>query len=247
MTTDDPYHRHPRLRSLIRAPETSFFRGFRPSSMIETLIKNGLPRDWLCPDATLEAARQAAFADFEGDLWVFGYGSLMWDPAIHFAEVRRAQVVGYTRKFCLVDRMGERGTPQAPGIMAGLDTGAHCDGLAFRIRAADIARETPDIWNREMCIPAYRPACVPADTAHGAIKVLTFVADRSSSIIDANLPRADQIRFAATGAGFLGTSLDYLVNLAAHFDAMNIGDPNLTDLLAEARAYQAKTVPNQDP
>ena len=75
---------------------------------------------WRWPDAEREANRQAFFAGHEGPVWVFAYGSLMWDPAILFDDVRPALLEGYSRAMCLVDRRGARGSAEAPGLMAEL-------------------------------------------------------------------------------------------------------------------------------
>jgi hypothetical protein len=89
------------------------------------------------------SAPRAALEGHEGDLWVFGYGSLIWDPALEFAEVRRAFAPNHRRRFILEDIYGGRGTPNGPGLMAALDDGDGCNGLCFRIAAAARSRRRP--------------------------------------------------------------------------------------------------------
>ena len=68
------------------------------------------------------------------DVWLFGYGSLMWNPTIHYVERSAAKLYGYHRQFCLWTHMG-RGTPEQPGLMLGLQSGGSCNGIAYRVDA----------------------------------------------------------------------------------------------------------------
>lgn len=235
---DDPFRHHPGLRGLIEDPLTSFFRDFRPEEMDARLAEQGIEPGWRYPDAEREAYRNAALSGREThDLWVFAYGSLMWNPALVFEEVRRAWLPSHARRFILKDTFGGRGTPDRPGVMAALDTGPGCHGLAFRIAAARLDTETEILWRRERVAPCYHEAFLPAETDHGPIEVLAFTADHGADMIVPDLGHAEQVEYAATGAGFLGTSLEYLENLAAHFAELKIEDPELTRLLHDARAF----------
>ena len=132
----DPFHHHPGLRGKIIDPAESFFRNFRVESVLEEHPELAWVAEHMHSDAEREALRHAFLADREiEDLWVFAYGSLMWDPAIEFSEVRRAYVPNYARRFILKDMLGGRGNPEAPGLMAALDKGDGCEGLIFRIDA----------------------------------------------------------------------------------------------------------------
>ena len=112
-----------------------------------------------------------------------------------------------------------------------------CDGLAFRIPRDAIEEETGYVWRREFIAPVYRPVVVAAATAAGPIEALAAVADHAAAFIRPDLTRAEQVRYLATGAGMLGTSLPYIENLAGQFAALGIEDPEVASLLAEARAY----------
>ncbi|MFD0979857.1 gamma-glutamylcyclotransferase [Tropicimonas aquimaris] len=239
MSENDPFHLHPGLRGLIKDPEDSFFRTFQPSDLDELIETTPGMVEFRMPDEEREACRKQLFENWtDGDLWVFGYGSLMWDPAFRFREVRRAHVPDHERVFCLVE-VGGRGTPDAPGLMAGLAPGDGCDGLVFRIAEADIPVETEILWRRERIGPAYAPEFLMAETVAGPVRALAFVADESADIIDLTLSREAQVRHIATGKGILGTSLEYLENIVRHFEALGIEDPDLVDLLRDARALAA--------
>ena len=234
----DAFRHHPGLIGKIRDPEESFFRTMVPADLEAETLRRGGELIALYADEEREAMRHATLAPHYGeDIWVFAYGSLMWDPAIYFAELRRATLPGYHRSFCLVDRSGARGTADAPGAMAGLGQGGSCEGLVFRIPAACAEQETEVIWRREMIAPCYHAVFAPVETAQGEVQALCFVADPHAEMIEADLPHAERIRYLATGEGFLGTSREYLENVIAGCRELGIDDPDLDALLAEVDAW----------
>lgn len=238
--TDDPFLHHPRLRELVVPPEQSRHRNIEPEEFIRRGVKMGIPRDCWLTDLQREERRRKALALHEGgDLWVFAYGSLMWDPGFRFVEILRATVKGYARKFILKDQYGGRGTRESPGVMAALDRGEMCNGLLFRIPEDWTDFETEILWRREQIAPAYQAEFVPAITDFGEVQALTFVADHESELIDAAMCREDQVRYLATGRGVMGTSLEYLERIARKFEALGIDDPEISGLLRDAKAYGA--------
>jgi len=237
--SDDPFRYHPRLRALIRDPEESFFRDLDVEDLI---ARNPDPkiRDMLLSDEEREAGRLKLLADRRGDdLWVFAYGSLTWDPAIHFTEVRRAFAPHHQRRFILKDTRGPRGSAERPGVMAALDEGEGCHGLAFRIAKDRIEEETRRLWQRERIGPAYVEAMIAVELSDRAVEAVTFLADHGSEMIVSDLSREEQITFAATGEGFLGSSYDYVEKLATGLEALGIEDEDLTDLLTAIRERRA--------
>lgn len=239
----DPFARHPELRGCITDPMTSAMRSLDLAALEARLTALGLPVGWWHSDAEREASRAEAMEGRCGrDLWVFAYGSLMWDPALRFAEVRRAHVPTHARRFILKDIYGGRGTRAAPGLMAALDDGPGCDGLLFRIAAGEVETETEVLWRREKMAPAYRPVFVPAIMDDAQVEALAFVADHDAELIDARVTRTEQVRYLATGTGFLGSSLDYLRKVCAQCAVLGIPDPDLCALLAEAEALAAAQV-----
>lgn len=241
MQSPDPYHLHPELRGKIRDPLTSFFRTFQPADIDAHMRENGRDDDWRYSDEVRERMRHAFLSPcFGRDLWVFGYGSLMWDPAFRFCEVRVGSVQGYARSFCLKDSGGPRGSLERPGLMAGLDTGAGCTGIVFRIEARLTERESEVIWRREAIASAYRPTMVDVVTAAGTVRALTFVANHDSPVIFPNLPRTEQVEYLATGEGWQGTSRQYLEGIASQLDALGIKDEIVAGLLAEVQDYARK-------
>lgn len=233
-----PFAYHPELRQEIADPTQSFFRTLTTSDLAAKAEDLGMPLNWWHSDEKREALRiQTLTGHRDKDLWVFGYGSLMWDPGIRFAEVRRAHVPDHVRRFILKDTYGARGTFDAPGLMAALDKGPGCDGLLFRISLERLEEETEVLWRREQIGPAYTAAFVDAIVAGQPITALTFVADHDAELIDASLTRQEQIHFLATGTGFMGSSLDYLENIAKKFAVLGIHDEEVDSLLRETKAY----------
>ena len=238
--TPDPFAHHPELRGKIADPLRSFMRGLTVEMLRERYPHMEAALNQVHSDSYREATRTAVLAGRnKADLWIFAYGSLMWDPALRFAEIRRAVVQGYARRFILMDDMGGRGTKEAPGLMAALDRGGRCEGMAFRIAAQDVDGETEILWRREMIGPGYEPLFVPACIGDTKVEALTFVADHAAEAIRVDLTRADQIRHIALGAGILGTSRDYLAAIVEQLDHLNVADPDCVRLLQEVDDFQA--------
>ena len=234
----EAFAHHPELRERIVDPLGSFFRNFDIAALAEAHPEFDI--SWISSDAAREASRAKMLASHGGgDLWVFAYGSLMWDPGFRFIDVRRAIVPDHARRFILLDKNGARGTRDRPGLMAALDTGDGCAGLAFRIAAAEIEAETEILWKREMVGPAYLPTFVTARMDDGAHSALTFVADHDAEVIAPDLTRAEQIALIATGAGILGTSKAYLENIVSQFAHLGIVDAECSSLLADVERHLA--------
>ena len=242
MTTDiDPFVHHPELRDKIRDPLACWARNFRPSDLDERLAKLGAPPDWRYTDARREEMRRGTFARRAvDDLWVFAYGSLMWDPGIRFAEVRRAHLSGYARRFCLKDVYGARGSLQTPGLLAALDKGDGCDGLVFRILKEHVDEETEVLWRREMPLPGYVAKFFDVETSAGSVNALGFVADFAWKNIIPDIGRAEQIKYISTASGFAGSNLEYLENLAAQLTTLGIEDADIFALLRDVGQVQSR-------
>ncbi len=161
------------------------------------------------------------------DVWVFGYGSLLWNPLLHHDERRAATLRGFHRRFCLWSMTG-RGTPDRPGLVLGLDLGGTCHGLAYRLPAATAASELRLLWRREMVSGSYSPRWVRVDAApcaasHGCkeeLRALAFVVNRDHPNYAGRLPVDVVARALAAACGHIGSSAEYLHNtveaLAAH-------------------------------
>ena len=225
MTGDsDPFKHHPELRDKVVDPLNSDYRSMNVGLLDEKMLAAGAPADWRYSDACREDARRKTLNGCrEGDLWVFAYGSLMWDPGFRFSEIRPALLKGYQRSFCLKSELG-RGTPAKPGLVAGLDSGGECSGLVFQIDRHRIDEETRVIWKREMLRHAYAPKFVQVETALGSVEALTFVVDHTAKSYHTGMSMEETARYVASGVGIFGSSLAYIESLVEHFEAMGIED-----------------------
>jgi cation transport protein ChaC len=175
-----------------------------------------------------------------GRIWIFGFGSLMWNPAFHFVERRTARIHGFHRQFCLWARAG-RGSPERPGLMLSLELGGSCTGVAYRIEKQAAATELDVIWRREMLTMAYRPVWTRAYTSRGPEPAIAFSANRGHERYVPGLEDTVIARYLATGAGPMGRCCDYLFDTVAHLRQLGIRDRRMEAL--EQRVRQIGTVP----
>ena len=169
------------------------------------------------------------------DVWVFGYGSLIWNPAIHFSEKRTARIWGYHRSFCLETNLG-RGSPETPGLVLALDKGGSCNGMAFKLPVGREKDELSIVWDREMALDSYAPLWVRAMTADGPVNAVTFVMNRDTERYVGRLPEDRIVLQLATAEGYLGSCAEYLENTVAHMREVGIRDRQLFRLQRLVRA-----------
>jgi cation transport protein ChaC len=191
----------------------------------------------LLSDDELAASRAAilAGADLSGGVWLFGYGSLIWNPAFHFTDRLTGTVFGRHRRFCLWTHLG-RGCPDRPGLVLGLERGGSCRGVAFHIAPDAVEEELTIVWRREMLSGAYVPRWVHVHTALGDVRAITFVINHAHERYARLLPDDRVAEVIATAEGFLGPCADYLINTVDHLAALGIHDRPLERLRAQVLA-----------
>jgi len=169
--------------------------------------------------------------------WVFGYGSLIWDPGFSPVESARAWVTGYARSFCLRS-IQHRGTAALPGLVLGLDAqpGGECSGLALRIAEADHDEVLAYLRARELVTDAYQEAILPLRLEDGRrIEALAYVMRRDHVQYAGGLDLAEQARIIARAQGGRGPNADYLFNTAAHLAQIGLADATMDHLTDEVR------------
>lgn len=178
-------------------------------------------------------------------IWVFGYGSLMWNPCFSFTERQQAELPGFQRKFCIWTTLA-RGTPAAPGLGLGLEPAKNtCPGIAFRLDPAHLERDLAAIWEREMYSGVYRARWLPLETARGPRTALCFVVDPAHRQYAGDLPRAQQAEIIAGAVGKYGSCRDYLAGLVTALREIAIDDLDLSDLLAQVDALSDSQPPEE--
>lgn len=174
----------------------------------------------------------SANAGIGHDLWVFAYGSLMWRPGFAYAEARRARLTGYRRAFCIYS-VHHRGTPERLGLVLGLDRGGVCEGVAYRIAAADAAAVKAYLRTRELVNGVYREVVVPVELEHRPAEVtaLAYVVERAHPTYAGRLPLTLQARLIRSARGLSGANLDYLVSTVRHLQEIGIRERELERLV----------------
>jgi cation transport protein ChaC len=182
-------------------------------------------------DEELQASRRELLAAAQpgADVWMFGYGSLIWNPAFHFVERRVGTAHGYHRRFCLWSHIG-RGTADNPGLVLGLDRGGSCRGVAYRVAADVVESELDVLWRREMIGGAYIARWLTVRTADGPVRAIAFTINRDHSRYAGRLEPETIADAIASAMGPLGPCADYLINTVAHLEELGIADPRLRAL-----------------
>jgi cation transport protein ChaC len=170
-----------------------------------------------------------------GGLWIFGYGSLMWDPCFSHVESRPAVIYGYHRELCIYSSRW-RGTPQRPGLVLGLDRGGACRGVAFRIAAAQVARSLESLWDREMRRGVYHPRLLRARLPGRTARVLAFVANPLHPGYAGTLPTERTAELIANCHGDRGPNVEYLARTLKHLADLGVRDHHLLRVMATVHA-----------
>ena len=181
--------------------------------------------------AALAASRRATLAgrDLSGGVWLFAYGSLMWNPLIHVAEWRLGTAYGYHRRFCIWTELG-RGSPDRPGLTLALDHGGACRGRLLRIAPERVGSELGLVWQREMLTSVYHPRWLGVRSAEGPLEALTFVVNRAHSRYAGRLSDERILDAVAAAEGPIGRCADYLTETVACLRALGICEPGLARL-----------------
>jgi cation transport protein ChaC len=171
------------------------------------------------------------------DIWLFAYGSLIWNPIFRFVDRRVATVYGRHRKFCLWAPLG-RGTPDCPGLVLGLDRGGSCRGIAYRLSPEDLTSELLLVWRREMVVGSYHPRWVTVDDGKEKFKAIAFVVNRNHCCYAKKLPLETTVNTLATACGHIGSSAEYLLHTVEGLTKAGIKDRQLLWLRDRVIAQQ---------
>ena len=212
---------------------------------IDALVAKADPTIVLLTEAERQASLHATLAARPAGTaaWLFGYGSLIWNPTVEVMERRVACIDGWHRAFCLSTAAG-RGTASNPGLVLGLDAGGHCTGIALRLAEETLFGELTLLWRREMLAGSYTPRWLPVSDPAGVPfgHAITFVINPAAPQYTGAIAREAVIRRLATAAGELGSAADYLFRTCDGLRAEGVPDPELEQLEDAVRVAQAVAV-----
>jgi cation transport protein ChaC len=180
-----------------------------------------------------------------GDLWVFGYGSLMWRPGFEFIERVPARLIGEHRALCVYSYV-HRGTPEKPGLVLGLDRGGACRGVAFRVAAENAASTVAYLREREQVTSVYREVKRSVwleNEARERVSALVYVVDRGHVQYAGRLSPAEQLRHVLQGHGQSGINRDYVLATVKAIEAEGFRDRQLHRLAAMLHDQHSRPLP----
>ncbi len=170
------------------------------------------------------------------DLWVFGYGSLMWRPGFVYDERHKALLRGWRRRLCIYSHV-YRGTADRPGLVLGLDQGGACHGVAFRVEAGLREATVRYLRERELVTAVYLERMVPVTLSDGRrVSALTYVADRAHGQYAGPMARDQLLKLVRQGVGQSGDNAEYVLATRDHLRELGIVDGDLEWLAAQLRA-----------
>ena len=170
------------------------------------------------------------------DLWVFGYGSLIWRPEIEFVERRLAAVHGYHRALRMWSRIN-RGSPLCPGLVFALMSGGACKGVVYRVPRERARAEFDVLWHREMPTGVYDAKWLPCKTGEGTVRALAFTLSRNSPNYTGELADSQMLTILGDACGRYGTTLDYVQRTHQGLREQGISDRKIAEVLAFAREH----------
>ena len=175
------------------------------------------------------------------ELWIFAYGSLIWNPLFDYIDRCSVVVEGWQRQFCLLAPVG-RGTIENPGLVLGLEPGDRCQGIAYRLPIDEnLVSELLLLWRREMVVGSYIPQWLTGKNSDGnIIEVLTFTVDCQHPVYVNDLSLEKIVESLATAKGILGSSAEYLCNTVQGLLAAGIEDLALIELDRLVKQRQQK-------
>jgi cation transport protein ChaC len=179
-------------------------------------------------EAEIAASLRETLAErCDGELWLFGYGSLMWKPDLDYVDRTIGRVQGYHRSFCLWQKRS-RGNRHNPNLMLAVDAGGSCNGVLYRVAGPDVEDKVAGTWRRELIGNGYRARWVKARSDRGPVRAVTFVANRDNAErYTGRLPDEVVARYIAAACGERGSGAEYLLHTVSALEALSLRDSRL--------------------
>lgn len=182
------------------------------------------------------------------DLWVFGYGSLMWRPGFAFVEKRPARLNGAHRALCVISHF-HRGSPEKPGLVLGLDRGGSCRGIAFRVEAKRCEQTIAYLREREQVTSVYLEKMRLVDLLDGdraRVNALCYLVDRGHAQYAGMMTPDEQLLHIQRGHGHSGSNGDYVLATVEALHALGIRDRGLEWLAERLKGERPFTLRDAD-
>lgn len=204
-------------------------------------IRKSNPQIPVWTDSQLDESLEQtlAFAPNQKNVWVFGYGSLLWNPVIDIVQKKTGTVYGYRRRFCMIAPTG-RGTREVPGLVLALDAGGCCQGIALKVKPGRVREELSLLWRREMVVGSYKPKWLNMYFGKRKQPVLAFVMNRTHRSCRGALTQAKTATMIARAQGVLGRNSDYLYDTMTHLEANGLRDNPLSNLAQHVTRIQSR-------
>ena len=165
------------------------------------------------------------------NLYIFAYGSLLWNPTIDFERQILGKIYGFHRSFCMLTKLG-RGSYENPGLMLGLDKGGSCKGILFKLNKREALKNIDILFKREMVTKAYVPKLLNAHLKSGRrVKAIAFTVDKNHKNYFGEKSYYKKINLISKASGFLGTCSEYLKNTAKSLEEIDISDKEIKSLM----------------
>ncbi len=202
--------------------------------------RDGSSAALLSDDELLASRRRLIPDDFSDDIWIFGYGSLIWNPTVEVCEKQLGRIYGHHRRYCLRTKIG-RGTPALPGLILGLKPGGSCAGQALKVDKSIAVGELDLLWQREMINSSYTPKIVKVHLNNGQkTNAVTFVIDPHSPSYSGHLSMQEKAEIISAASGFIGTSFEYFERTRDSLLKLGLRDPYLEKLKSMIAEIQAR-------
>lgn len=165
--------------------------------------------------------------NLHSDVWIFGYGSLMWRPGFAYEERQHARLAGFHRALCVYSHV-HRGTPEQPGLVLGLDRGGACSGVVYRVAGAEIGDVIAYLRAREQATDVYLERYMPVTLKDGRrLRALVYRVDRGHRQYAGRLPQEDLLRLVRQGTGVSGPNPEYVRSTHAELASIGVNDRTL--------------------
>src|SRR5437660_7475121 len=213
-------------------------RRYLEEGQMRALYVGAVAEDRALTDEQLSASLTATLAKKPkgAGWWVFGYGSLLWNPLFPIAEARAGIVHGLHRRFCLRS-LASRGTVDQPGLVLALEPGGACQGVVYRLPSPLALDELHLLWRREMVVGAYDPRWIRVQSGDRTLTAITFVV-RREHVQYAKLSPDEQAAIIAQAGGAFGSCCDYLMRTRAALASHGIVDRYLEQLARDVQRRQ---------